>query len=222
MSATKFPWDKMDNEPSVWFERFDRFYRPLTPDIRTLTAAYRECYYETHNEYPTRPGYSADWGKKAHEWQWKDRAEAWDMEMHQERIERERKNNVDMNKRHIEAGQAVQTLALDRLLKAGISDASTALRALRLGVSVERAARGIPSHIAEISDMDEDEIEREIAKRLAAAGITGALSPEDSSIESETEGRITSESDEGRKPEPDDRVSGSGYSSREEISEESG
>lgn len=218
MAQTKFPWDKMDNEPSVWFDRFFNFYRPLGRE-RTLTAAYRDYYYETHNEYPTRPGYSADWGRKAHDWQWKDRAEAWDAEMANEQIEREKVDAADMYKRHREIGQALVTLGMDVLLKKGISDEGTALRGVRLGVEIERGASGIPSNIAGISDMTEEEIDREIAKHLAAGGITREIPAEDSPNESETERRIVSESDEGKEPEPVDQVSGSGVSSSDEVSE---
>jgi hypothetical protein len=130
MTQTKFPWDKMDNEPSIWYERFFTFYRPLGRE-RTLTGAYRDYYYESHNEYPTRPGYSADWGKKAQEWQWKDRAEAWDLEITNEQIARERVESAKMYKRQLAEAEAVGVLAMGFVLKAKSSDElNTASRTL--------------------------------------------------------------------------------------------
>jgi len=160
------PWDRLPDEDTKWFDRFDRFYRPQGAN-RTLTEAYRQYYQEQYGSLPDRPGYTTSWGNVAKEWKWKERAEAWDVEIRKARIEAEKEKSVEMARRHIEASQALQALALERILKDGIKDVPTALRAWRQSVEIENKARGIPEHIAKVAELTDEQLRRELARRLA-------------------------------------------------------
>jgi hypothetical protein len=110
----------MPDEPTMWFERFDRF-RGIGPR-RTIEEAYRLSASEEGLE-GSRPG--AYWYTIAAEWRWLERAAAWDD------AERERWRQVEGALRHdarmrrlarIEGLQDAVFAALD---KAKIKDVSS-------------------------------------------------------------------------------------------------
>jgi len=78
----RHPWDRLPNEPSIWFYRFDR-YRLLGPE-RTMARAYTIY----RRERRMRAGKPVDMGRRWSApppwwqnwrlWRWKERAEAWD------------------------------------------------------------------------------------------------------------------------------------------------
>ena len=173
LSSEIKPWDKGEGEPSRWWDRFNRFYRPQGA-ARTLTLAYRAYYEEVHGHPPTRPGYTADWKNKSILYEWAQRAEAWDEELYRETIAAEKAKAIEMTTRQIADSKAIQTLAMSELVKRGFSKESTVsiARALATAQNQERAARGIPEHLADIGGMSDEEIEREIARELVRAGIS--------------------------------------------------
>lgn len=67
------PWDIQDNEPFIWFARFEQF-RLLGPR-RTMQALW--------NSLPAPRGInvSPHWTKSAREWNWYQRAAAWDLQV---------------------------------------------------------------------------------------------------------------------------------------------
>lgn len=165
------PWDRMPNEPAIWFDRFDKYYRPLGPG-RSLSEAYYIYYEEQHGERPERPGFAPAWGVQAKEWNWLERAEAWDAEIRRERLEQEKQTIREMTDRHVRQSIAVSKLAMETLLDKGFKDVNVALRAWKQAVEVERSARGIPDYIADIHEMDDEELTRELTKELVRAGIS--------------------------------------------------
>jgi hypothetical protein len=172
-SEAKKPWDKGEKEPSLWWDRFNKYYRPQGPG-RTLTQAYRLSYEEKNGKPPTRAGYSADWKNKADLWQWKERAEAWDEELHREATAYEKEEALEMTKRQIKDAKAVQTLAMNEILKRGFSNESTVAiaRILAQAQGLEQAARAIPDSLAEIGEMTDDELREALAKALVRSGIS--------------------------------------------------
>lgn len=164
------PWDRWEGEDSKWFDRFDRFYRAQGPG-RSLSEAYRQYYKEQYGHLPERPGYTTGWGNVSKEWKWQERAEAWDVEIRRARLEAEKEKSAEMAKRHIESAQAVQALALETIISKGITDTSVALRAWRQAVDVESKARGIPEHIAKVAELSDEQLRRELAKRLAGVSV---------------------------------------------------
>lgn len=98
---TEYPWERQPGEPGMWFNRFDKYYRPLGPD-RNLLRAFNfyermkkgmteEEYYPDHK----RSGYGATWRNRAKEWAWVERAEAWDEHIRQERLKAEERLRVE-------------------------------------------------------------------------------------------------------------------------------
>ena len=178
-------WDRWPNEPPNWFERFDRYYRSLGPG-RTLTAAYQIHYKDIHGKLPSRAGVIDSWNEESKKWEWKTRAEAWDAKVRQEMLRAEEEELVEMARRHTQSAQAIQALALEKILDDGFKDSATALRGWKQGVQVEKSARGVPDHIAEVAELDDDELNEQLAKAIQRAG--GVRRDE-----SETEGEPSSE-----------------------------
>jgi hypothetical protein len=215
------PWDKRDNEPSLWWGRFDKFYRPQGPG-RTLTQAYRLSYEEKNGRPPTRAGYSADWKNKAELWEWKERAAAWDTELHKEQIGYEKSEALEMTKRQIQDAKAIQTLAMNEIIERGFTKESTVAvaRILAQAQQLEQAARAIPDNLAKIGEMNDDELKRAIAKELVRADISG--SDREQWDEALGTGSAVSEADGSEQAERDsldgpDRLSGA-----DTVPEESG
>jgi len=78
-------WLQRDEEPTEWYRRFMSYYLPLGPS-RNLTRAYLR-YLETEEPdkaftKKTSKGYintSPQWSEMARIWQWRERAEAFDL-----------------------------------------------------------------------------------------------------------------------------------------------
>lgn len=213
------PWERMEDEPGMWWERFDKYYRPLGAG-RKLQDAYYSYYRETHGKNPARQGYTESWKEKHDEWNWSGRAEAYDRYIHEEIIRQEKEERVKMSKRHIEDAQAIQTLAMNTILEQGITDVPTALRAFRQAVTVERQARGIPDHLVEITDMSDEELEDALARELARAHLQG-VQRETERHDSISEREDTSGIEESRAGERGDTPDGEEVSSPDPIPEES-
>lgn len=68
------PWERLENEPALWFYRFER-YRMLGPD-RSLLATSNQWRLERSRRVLTSSPKS--WAKARDRWRWQERAEAWD------------------------------------------------------------------------------------------------------------------------------------------------
>jgi hypothetical protein len=71
---TRNPWDREPNEPAMWYGRFTA-YRMMGTE-RTMLGAYN-AWRATKGRKPTTT-YTDTWQKRAKEFRWKERAEAWD------------------------------------------------------------------------------------------------------------------------------------------------
>jgi hypothetical protein len=69
-------WDQQEEEPKLWFERFD-LYRLLGP-ARSISKAYRK-WRLVHKGIVSTSGHAEQfWYDHAKEWKWEDRSNAWD------------------------------------------------------------------------------------------------------------------------------------------------
>jgi hypothetical protein len=66
---TSFPWERMEGEPIAWFMRFHDFL--MQGPRRTIAATMRQNQLKTSG--------SAGWSAKAIQWNWHNRAEAYDL-----------------------------------------------------------------------------------------------------------------------------------------------
>lgn len=102
------PWNNQPNEPMVWFERFDKFYRPLGAE-RSLLSAYRawkkveksqktaqksEIVRNSPKKSDEKPpklptSVPPTWREAAVRWRWESRAAAWDKAQAAERRQAE-------------------------------------------------------------------------------------------------------------------------------------
>jgi hypothetical protein len=69
------PWERQPGEPAMWFDRFDRYFRPLGPE-RSLLAAYNAWRKEAQKS--ATKSVAKSWEKNARKWHWPTRTEAWD------------------------------------------------------------------------------------------------------------------------------------------------
>lgn len=83
----EYPWQRMKDEPWLWFQRFTEYFLPLGPG-RSLYKAYS---LQLEKEDPAafkakqaqsggklKPSGINAWGKRAKEWRWRERSHAYD------------------------------------------------------------------------------------------------------------------------------------------------
>ncbi len=162
-------WDRLPNEPVLWYDRFDTFR--LLGTGRNLDAAYRAC----RKIESGRAG--AVWRKNAEKWNWQERAEAWDAaERERFRAEDEERRRVAREAR-IELLQSARAGAWKAIQNAHLSelseeDARSMLGSLRMllmdALRGERLELGEPTEIVgdvEVKPFRADELakaEREL------------------------------------------------------------
>lgn len=75
MSDEIAPWERRENEPNLWYDRFMAFL--LMGPSRSLLGAVHQ---EEAQKSPKKPSDSTPgaWKDAANEWKWRERAEAWD------------------------------------------------------------------------------------------------------------------------------------------------
>lgn len=72
MSEERDPWSQLPNEPDLWYGRFTAFLRMGTR--RSVNAVYRK----EHRKTPkSTDNTGSDWYNAAKEWQWQERARAY-------------------------------------------------------------------------------------------------------------------------------------------------
>ena len=96
------PYDQLPGEPDRWYERF-RQYCDLGPS-RVLNRCYRQTLGETSDPNTNAPG---SWKRKAREFDWLERAAAWDADRRQRNRERLEET---LNLFHEAAQEALQYL----------------------------------------------------------------------------------------------------------------
>lgn len=105
-------WRREDREPNLWFERFTRFR--LRGPRRSLLAAYNAEREEQGGVRRTKvPG---AWDRAAKQWQWRERAEAWDEHQRQREESAWERRRRDLRKQEWITSQALIDKA-DQMLK---------------------------------------------------------------------------------------------------------
>ena len=141
------PWERQPDEPNRWYARFER-YRLAGPRRSLLGAVNAEL---TANGRKIKAKVPGAWNRACARWHWRERAQAWDeQERHQARAARA-KEVEEMNRRHIQEGQALQSKGIQVLKNLGPDElsATDAVRCIVDGTKLERTARGEPETIEE-------------------------------------------------------------------------
>jgi hypothetical protein len=140
-------WERQAGEPNRWFARFER-YRLAGPSRSLLGTVHAELAEKGDKRQTKVPG---AWSRAAADWRWRQRAEAWDEQQRQLARAGHAQAVADMNQRHIQEAQALQSKAIQRLKALALDDlsATEVLRYLVEASKLERTARGEPESIAE-------------------------------------------------------------------------
>jgi hypothetical protein len=141
------PWDRMPGEPNRWFSRFER-YRLVGSGRTLLGTVNAEKGQKGQKRQTVIPG---AWSRAAAQWRWKQRAEAWDEQERQKAREAHAHAIEEMNQRHVQEAQALQSKAIQRLKTLDLDDLSAAdvARFVVEATRLERTARGEPEAIEE-------------------------------------------------------------------------
>lgn len=167
-------WNRLPEEPAVWFNRFDLYYRPVGPE-RSLLGAYNEWRkVEKGRGYST--GYPINWKTAFVKWHWQERAESWDAEERKKRILAEEKAREEMLRRHAKIGRDLQSLASEKLKYLPTDELeSTEVRMyLKDGIKIERDASGLPSDVLAIVAMSDEELLKLYKERFSGLADSGS------------------------------------------------
>jgi len=172
-------WDRQRSddgelEPVLWFGRFQQFLT-MGPK-RSLLGAYNAERAEQGGS--KRDSTPKSWDNACRDWQWRKRAEAWDLEQQQRRFAEDVERYERMRQRHASLGRGMQTAAthgLGHLVRRAEEDpeslTATEIRMLaESGISIERTAEGLPTQMVQLMvdllGMEPDEL-AEYEARLA-------------------------------------------------------
>lgn len=142
------PWEQQPHEPGSCFTRF-AVYRDMTPHDRTLSNAVRKFHDVKPGDKAGMHRYLANWSKDSIRWDWKSRAQAYDMHMDRVR-QREREAKVrGMVDRHATIAENVQRKIVERLktFKSETLSPANLIRWFDVAVKIERLSRGEPTEI---------------------------------------------------------------------------
>jgi hypothetical protein len=139
------PWERQSGESNLWYSRFERF-RLAGPSRSLLGMVNAEKAEKGKRRQVWIPG---AWSRAAAHWRWRERAEAWDDHERQRARLAHAKEVEEMNRRHIQEGQALQSKGIQGLKNLEPDKLSDALRCIVDGTKLERTARGEPETIEE-------------------------------------------------------------------------
>lgn len=150
-----FPWDRRDNEPALWYNRFEIFRR-MGP-WRSIDGAYRKSLVAEGKVQDLSPEESrkrrsgVSWNRRAKQDDWVIRAEAWDA-YERERFERSEESRVAAaRQRRLEASERIQRDVLAAIDNAKLSELKTSAAREALGelrrllvdmINIERVDHG--------------------------------------------------------------------------------
>lgn len=124
-------WEQRPGEPIRWFERFDRYYRPLGAG-RSLLLAYKKW---EAAEAPSRQKKAekgrkrqiksapTSWREAAKVWRWESRAEAWDLQQLAEEKQAEQEVRERSKERRIALLNATLAKAFEALNQINLTHA---------------------------------------------------------------------------------------------------
>jgi len=100
LAEDREPWERQPRESRLWFNRFEHF-RNLGPE-RKISDTFA-VFFPTKKKIMASPFY-----KKAKEWQWRERAEAWDLILERQKRLAELEEVKAMSARHARESMAIQ------------------------------------------------------------------------------------------------------------------
>lgn len=167
-------------EPWLWFDRFDRFYRPFGPTRSILGAYRRQLENAGKNEMAARVTTAPkNWYENSKKWEWDRRAEAYEDHLRGIRLEEEEEAIRQMRERHIAlaiglqqiGGRVLASLSEQEVEElARLVSPTEARHYIRDGVTEERRARQLPEHALEIvtriEQMTVDELQARYREKL--------------------------------------------------------
>jgi hypothetical protein len=113
--------------------------------------------------------------KTVHAWanafDWRGRAAARDLERQKQSERAAVKRQVKLIERQRDAGAALRVRGVQWLSENKITKGSDAIKAIQVGIEMERQAEGLPDWVFSLQSMSEDELQAELARqsRLARA-----------------------------------------------------
>jgi hypothetical protein len=137
------PYDRLDEEPVVWFSRFEGF-RSLGPS-RSLLAAYN-AEREKEGKRGTATSVPQPWDEAARRWDWRRRAEAFDLHQVEEDRRASRDELQGIRRESLLIAQGMRKKALEAMK--GLPAAALLAREIRAWLTdslrMELQARGLP------------------------------------------------------------------------------
>lgn len=112
-------WEQMPNEPDMWYDRFD-VYRQLGP-IRSVEKAY-QMVKELSEGKLSGKHVNPQWLEISKEWNWADRARAWDQSLRSQLAEQERELAIDLRLSRLQMIHQLQMKTFAALMSANIED----------------------------------------------------------------------------------------------------
>ena len=154
-------WERLPNEPDEWFDRFDRYARPLGAEY-TLPRAFR--LWAREHQFEQGTAMVQMWHSAAAEWNWAQRASAWS-----EQDRHEQKKKWDARRDEIREEDFAAATTLRRLVAAALTQAPDFIQTRREEVMVEGKKQIVVIKELKLAD---------VIKALEAANKVARLSAE--------------------------------------------
>ncbi len=127
--------------------------------------------------------------KTVHQWSktydWRLRASVRDAELQRVSEKAAVKRQLKLIEKQREAGQALRVRGVEHLAANKIHRASDAIKAIQVGIELERQAEGLPDWVFALQSMSEDELQAELARQLRLARATSEGDPDGACGEAE-------------------------------------
>lgn len=200
------PWNQQIAEPIVWFERFDKHYRPLGAE-RSLLAAYR-AWKQAENSQKARESVQkrakarqnaprsvpSSWREAAVRWRWEARAAAWDAGQAAERrqaelqaIQKSREQRISLL--NLTFNKALEAMTKVQTTNRPLGEVTNAIRVVVQELRHEyrlveataekgqgRGTEGIPSW-GDMEELPDEELALVLGNLLLAEGAQGDRPP---------------------------------------------
>lgn len=146
-------WDRLPGEPQLWYDRFETFFRPAGSGRSLLGAL--NAWRASVGKPPSPRSINQAWTKAATNWRWRERAEAWDQWLIDQRRAAEEEAILHMLERQREVGRVMQTIAMQKFQELMKHPAEMSAAEARLyfgdGVRVERESAGLPGKVDQVN-----------------------------------------------------------------------
>lgn len=174
-------WDRQRDpntgelESNLWYDRFTDF-RLMGAGRSLLDCVNAEKATKGNKRQSHTPG---SWSRAAKKWHWRERAEMWDEQQRQERIQADEQERAAMLERHLNLAQGLQSVGMKRLKKLDLTPDELSVGEVRQyikeGVAIERQARGLPEHLLAVATMTDDELLKRYVGLAGEIATTGGI-----------------------------------------------